>query len=54
MKEKYGFIEFENISEFRNWFNDLKITRKIDGLQVHHMDLPSYDNWKNTDFKLWG
>ena len=54
MKEKYGFIEFENISEFRNWFNDLKITRKIDGLQVHHMDLPSYDTWKNTDCKLWG
>ena len=38
-----GFIRFDTISEFESYIKNLKITRKVDGLQVHHMALPNYD-----------
>ena len=38
-----GFIRFDTISEFENYIKKLKITRKVNGLQVHHMGLPNYD-----------
>ena len=38
-----GFTKFDTISEFENYIKNLKITRKINGLQVHHMALPDYD-----------
>ena len=54
MKKNRKFIEFENLDEFEKYFNRLKITRFINKLQVHHMDLPNYSTWKNTDCKKWG
>ena len=54
MKKNRKFIEFENLDEFEKYFNKLKITRFINKLQVHHMDLPNYSTWKNTDCKKWG
>lgn len=54
MKTKNGFTEFETIKEFETWINKQNISRKIKYLQVHHMSLPSYTTWKNTDCKLWG
>ena len=54
MKKNRKFIEFENLDEFEKYFNGLRITRTINKLQVHHMDLPNYSTWKNTDCKKWG
>jgi uncharacterized protein YgiM (DUF1202 family) len=45
MKKGYGFTEFETIQEFANYMNNLKVTRKITKLQVHHMALPDYSCW---------
>ena len=45
MKKGYGFTEFETIQEFANYMNNLKVTRKITKLQVHHMYLPDYSCW---------
>lgn len=38
-----GFTRFDTISEFESYIKKLKITRKVNGLQVHHMGLPNYD-----------
>lgn len=38
-----GFTRFDTISEFESYIKNLKITRKVNGLQVHHMALPNYD-----------
>lgn len=48
------FKEFANAEKFNEWLVQQKVTRTIKYLQVHHMDLPSYTTWKNTDCKLWG
>ncbi|MEG2246416.1 MAG: SPOR domain-containing protein [Peptostreptococcaceae bacterium] len=54
MKTSNGFTKFDTIKEFENWLNKQKVTRKIDGLQVHHMDLPNYSTWEKTDKKVFG
>ena len=41
-EKRKGFIRFDNIDEFESYIKNLKIRRKIDGLQVHHMALPNY------------
>ena len=41
-EKRNGFIRFDNIDEFENYIKNLKIRRKINGLQVHHMSLPNY------------
>lgn len=51
MKRAYGFIEFENLYEFAIWLSKQRVSRKIDGLQVHHMWEPDYSCWK-TDIAL--
>jgi len=53
MRKNSKFIEFENIKEFEKWFKEFKISRNINRLQVHHMDLPNYDCWEQ-DKKRWG
>lgn len=53
MRKNSKFIELETIAEFKKWFKDFKINRKIVKLQVHHMDLPNYDCWEQ-DKKRWG
>ena len=45
MKKGYGFIEFENIDEFRTWLKKQKVYRRVTRLQVHHMWLPDYSCW---------
>lgn len=55
MKSKYGFIRFDNISEFKTWLNNKKITRTIKTLQVHHTWSPDYSCFfkgKSTEDEL--
>ena len=49
MKSKYGFIRFDNISEFRNWLKNKKVTRTIKTLQLHHTYQPSYANFYKSN-----
>lgn len=53
MKKQYGFIRFDNICEFAHWLANKKVSRKINKLQVHHMDLPNYNTWNNTDKRVY-
>lgn len=53
MKKQYGFIRFDNIYEVENWLSTQKVNRKINKLQVHHMYLPNYHTWNNTDKKVY-
>ena len=54
MKKKYGFIRFDSVDEFASWLNKENVSRKISRLQVHHMALPNYNTWNNTDKKVYG
>ena len=40
---KSGYTRFDNLVELQTYINNLKITRTVNGLQVHHMGLPDYD-----------
>lgn len=52
MKTGYGFKELETIDEFSKWLDELKVTRKITHLQVHHTYQPDYSCWaKDTALK---
>ena len=53
MKKQFNFIRFDNINEFENWLNKEVVTRKISRLQVHHMSLPNYTTWENTDKRIY-
>lgn len=53
MKKQYGFIRFDSICEFTDWLAKQKINRKINKLQVHHMALPNYNTWNNTDKRVY-
>ena len=53
MKKEFDFIRFDNIDEFENWLNKEIVTRKISRLQVHHMSLPNYTTWNNTDKRIY-
>ena len=53
MKKQFNFIRFDNINEFENWLNKEIVTRKISRLQVHHMSLPNYTTWENTDKRIY-
>ena len=53
MKTKNGFTLLEKTSEIGAWLNQQTVTRKITTLQVHHMGLPSYSTWENTDKKIF-
>lgn len=44
MKQKYDFIEFENIKEFSTWL-DKQPKYGYTGIQEHHMAAPSYKQW---------
>lgn len=48
---KNGFTRFDTIKEFEDYIESLKITRTINGLQVHHMALPDYDCFYKTNGK---
>lgn len=53
MKKQYGFIRFDSICEFTDWLAKQKVNRKINKLQIHHMDLPNYNTWNNTDKRVY-
>jgi N-acetylmuramoyl-L-alanine amidase./Bacterial SH3 domain. len=42
MKVLYGFTRLDTIKELTSYINKLNITRKINGLQVHHTYQPDY------------
>lgn len=44
MKEKFGFILFESIHEFKKWL-DKQPKYGYTGIQQHHMAAPSYKQW---------
>lgn len=49
MKTGYGFTEFENLNEFKNWIYKQNVTRTVTRLQVHHMWMPDYSCWKTDN-----
>ena len=53
MKTQNGFTLLESAKDVRNWLAKQKVTRNINKLQVHHMDLPNYNTWYKTDVKLF-
>lgn len=50
MKTQNGFTLL-NKNEIASYLSKQKVTRTINKLQVHHMDLPNYDTWEKTDKK---
>ena len=54
MKTQNGFTLLENEKEFKEWLDKQHPTRKITRLQVHHMALPDYSTWNNTDKRVYG
>ena len=54
MKTQNGFTLLENIKEIKEYLDKQKPTRTINKLQVHHMDLPNYTTWNNTDKRVYG
>lgn len=54
MKTKNGFTLLETEKEFKEWLDGQHPTRKITRLQVHHMGLPDYSTWNNTDKRVYG
>ena len=53
MKTKNGFSLLENEKDVKEWLSKQKVTRTINKLQVHHMDMPSYSTWEKTDKKVF-
>ena len=54
MKTQSGFTLLETEKEFKEWLDKQYPTRKITRLQVHHMALPDYSTWNNTDKRVYG
>lgn len=54
MKTQNGFTLLESEKEFKEWLDKQHPTRKITRLQVHHMGLPDYSTWNNTDKRVYG
>nr|DAJ41284.1 MAG TPA: N-acetylmuramoyl-L-alanine amidase [Caudoviricetes sp.] len=54
MKTQNGFTLLETEKEFKEWLDKQHPTRKITRLQVHHMALPDYSTWNNTDKRVYG
>ena len=42
MKNAYGFTRFDTADEFKNWLTNLKVTRTVNKLQIHHTGSPDY------------
>ena len=51
MRTRYGFIEFENANEFKNWLAGQKVTRTVTRLQVHHTGMPDYSCFYKSNGK---
>lgn len=54
MKTQNGFTLLETEKEFKEWLDKQHPTRRITRLQVHHMGLPDYSTWNNTDKRVYG
>lgn len=52
MKTQNGFTLL-NKNEIGAYLAKQKVTRTINRLQVHHMDLPNYSTWEKTDKKVF-
>ena len=52
MKTQDGFT-LMNKSEVKTYLAKQKVSRTINKLQVHHMDLPNYTTWEKTDKKVF-
>ena len=51
MKTQNGFTLLKGVGEITSFLNDKKVTRNIDKIQIHHMALPDYKIWEETDKK---
>ena len=49
MKIAYGFTRFDTIDEFKEWLSNLKVTRTINKLQIHHTGSPNYSCFYKKD-----
>ena len=52
MKTQDGFTLMDK-SEVKTYLAKQKVSRTINKLQVHHMDLPNYTTWEKTDKKVF-
>ena len=53
MKTQNGWTLLENKEDVKKWLAKQKVTRTINKLQVHHMDMPNYSTWEKTDKKVF-
>ena len=53
MKTQNGWTLLENKKDVKESLARQKVTRTINKLQVHHMDLPNYTTWEKTDKKIF-
>lgn len=53
MKTKNGFTLIESISEIGSYLKSKSVSRAVSKIQIHHMALPDYNTWKNTDTQKW-
>ena len=53
MKTQNGWTLLENKKDVKEWLAKQKVTRTINKLQVHHMDMPNYSTWEKTDKKVF-
>ena len=52
MKTQDGFTLMDK-NEIKTYLAKQKVSRTINKLQVHHMDLPNYTTWEKTDKKVF-
>ena len=51
MKTQNGFTLMKGASEIKSFLNSKRVTRTVNKIQIHHMSLPNYGTWENTDKK---
>lgn len=49
MKKNDHFLLFDDLTEFKSWLEDQKVTRKITILQVHHTWMPNYKSFNGKN-----
>lgn len=51
MKTQNGFTLIQGRKDAKEFLNSKKITREINKIQIHHMSMPDYKIWEETDKK---
>lgn len=53
MKTQNGFTLMKGSNEIRAFLKGKKVSRKISGIQIHHMGMPDYNTWEKTDKRIF-